>query len=665
MKNKKEEIYFHESIRSVLINNKKANSPENTYLLLSIDSRNIYWLVKLDNETLSDEFLQLLKFILPLGVKIIGLLHLGLIEDNLFDTKTFSSYNLLKNVGNKIGREFIVDYYYSFIANIKTNSFSEDEGDWSFDFKGKVYKWISNVNKLVYEKEIKSSDSNILFKDLKDIVDSKFLIVDVFVNPLVIVNSQNFLMNEVYANKLGINFPELNIMIPNLTELIEDKNMEDEKIGINEHNSKKLENFFKSLDVDSNKITCSFLVNTQIGEETYFEETNNMFYSIFQEKSTEQIIKSIKISFQAIFPVTGKDKSNTSIIDISFAIHNHLKFLLNELHDLNMKKTHTYSLYTLNDHQSVNFEISQKSSSNFSTISNHIPVPLGILYSSQDIFDETEENLLSQRIYFHKILNLSDEFPKVRKFQLENKINDMLFSQCLNEIAKTNTAGSKHLFKRLKTVHSKCCSNRPNENTSSSLITIEGDYFYFHTNMDKFNDKHWGNGYRALQTMLSWFLLNGYSNFEIPNLEDIQKILICLGQKNLSIFSKNKIINLSDIGMSFSYIVDSELEIIAFRNRKEFEENLEDLKDCVTHYKSPLLISVSSDLLGIYTVLGINIINEDLSASQLLILNHNYSGNSSPFNIIKSGVCKWLKLTDFLTPKDSIEVMVFKTQSCI
>lgn len=60
---------------------------------------------------------------------------------------------------------------------------------------------------------------------------------------------------------------------------------------------------------------------------------------------------------------------------------------------------------------------------------------------------------------------------------------------------------------------------------------ISGDYIYFHYCHDGFNDAGWGCAYRSLQTLYSWFLLQGYASSPVPTIPEIQRILVKMGDK--------------------------------------------------------------------------------------------------------------------------------------
>jgi hypothetical protein len=84
----------------------------------------------------------------------------------------------------------------------------------------------------------------------------------------------------------------------------------------------------------------------------------------------------------------------------------------------------------------------------------------------------------------------------------------------------------------------------------TGLITVNGNYNYYHYNCDQVNDAGWGCGYRTLQSMCSWIrfkLIEKNKKFNsentvanVPTILEIQKILSDCGDKPSSfVGSKN------------------------------------------------------------------------------------------------------------------------------
>ena len=59
----------------------------------------------------------------------------------------------------------------------------------------------------------------------------------------------------------------------------------------------------------------------------------------------------------------------------------------------------------------------------------------------------------------------------------------------------------------------------------SKLFLVEGAYDYYHYMQDRFDDNGWGCAYRSLQTCVSWYRMQLYSERPVPSIGEIQRIL--------------------------------------------------------------------------------------------------------------------------------------------
>jgi hypothetical protein len=55
---------------------------------------------------------------------------------------------------------------------------------------------------------------------------------------------------------------------------------------------------------------------------------------------------------------------------------------------------------------------------------------------------------------------------------------------------------------------------------------VDGHYAYYHYMQDNFDDNMWGCAYRSLQTLCSWFILQGYTTKSVPTHTKIQQVKI-------------------------------------------------------------------------------------------------------------------------------------------
>jgi hypothetical protein len=69
----------------------------------------------------------------------------------------------------------------------------------------------------------------------------------------------------------------------------------------------------------------------------------------------------------------------------------------------------------------------------------------------------------------------------------------------------------------------------------SDSAFVSGDYDYWHYLLDGFDDRGWGCAYRSMQTLVSWFILNGWSlknGKRMVSVLEAQSILVAIDGKD-------------------------------------------------------------------------------------------------------------------------------------
>ncbi len=136
----------------------------------------------------------------------------------------------------------------------------------------------------------------------------------------------------------------------------------------------------------------------------------------------------------------------------------YFNLLFRQLYQLNMKNSTTYSLFSLQG--------------------DEIPIPINILYSYREKYEEYEEILFSQRIYFYDIFNLTKKTPSLRKFKFEKAFFNL--SQSVMELS-TN---EKYDLNLIRNLHKEM--KLP---LSSSSLLVNGDYDFYHVTNEHINDR--------------------------------------------------------------------------------------------------------------------------------------------------------------------------------
>lgn len=80
-------------------------------------------------------------------------------------------------------------------------------------------------------------------------------------------------------------------------------------------------------------------------------------------------------------------------------------------------------------------------------------------------------------------------------------------------------------------------------------------YLYFHYLQDGEKDDGWGCAYRSLQTLCSWFLMQGHTTKKVPSISDIQKTLVSMGDKDAKFIGSREWIGAFEV----SFVIQKEL----------------------------------------------------------------------------------------------------------
>jgi hypothetical protein len=122
--------------------------------------------------------------------------------------------------------------------------------------------------------------------------------------------------------------------------------------------------------------------------------------------------------------------------------------------------------------------------------------------------DDKEIHWLQQRLQLHQLFGLPVTRPVFRSIL------------SINETAALGSNG------KLVNVHS---ALPPPLMQGAKVYVVYGRYQYYHYLQDRENDKGWGCAYRSLQSVWSWFQLQGYTSRPPPSILEIQKFVVETG----------------------------------------------------------------------------------------------------------------------------------------
>ncbi|VDM75960.1 unnamed protein product, partial [Strongylus vulgaris] len=196
---------------------------------------------------------------------------------------------------------------------------------------------------------------------------------------------------------------------------------------------------------------------------------------------------------------------------------------------------------------------------------SHTFLPSGwscLLHLETPICSETEQ--YSFRVRLHKLFNLPLSAPCLRPAQ------SITF-------APTKLLRSPHL-------HIK------NYKPRGVVSTVKGDYNYYHYMQDGFDDAGWGCAYRSLQSIWSWFILNGFTDKPVPTHLDIQKCLVEIKDKEEKFIGSKQWIGSTEIGFVLDQMLGIESRYIITNSGNEVPERAREL---LVHFQtvgSPVMI---------------------------------------------------------------------------
>ncbi|KAL4631121.1 inactive Ufm1-specific protease 1-like [Arapaima gigas] len=154
---------------------------------------------------------------------------------------------------------------------------------------------------------------------------------------------------------------------------------------------------------------------------------------------------------------------------------------------------------------------------------------------------------------------------------------------------------------------------------------VKGSYLYYHYGCDGQDDRGWGCGYRTLQTISSWMLLNGVKQKATPSLLDIQEGLIILGDKPPTFLGSTEWIGTCEVALILDHLYEVPCRILHVRaGGSEIEGVAEELHHHFETHGSPVMMGGDRD----NSSKGILGVCMGVRGSYLLVLDPHYYGPS-------------------------------------
>ncbi|CAD5116275.1 DgyrCDS5182 [Dimorphilus gyrociliatus] len=245
--------------------------------------------------------------------------------------------------------------------------------------------------------------------------------------------------------------------------------------------------------------------------------------------------------------------------------------------------------------------------------------PDQLIYPIFSLYPENsnDEELKKYRESLHDIFLLPKTMPLFRwknKFDFKHSTKDVKgFLICPHKLIK-------------KTID-------PSHNVS----LVKGRYTYHHYMQDNFNDSGWGCAYRSLQTLISWFKLQSYTEKDIPSITDIQKTLVKIGDKPENFVNSRQWIGSFEVSFVIEDLLGVSSKFISSVYGSEIASRARELASHFNKIGSPVMIGGNNLA---HTILGIDF-NEQTGQVKFLILDPHFTGGEDIDIILNKGWCGW------------------------
>ncbi|XP_017100416.2 probable Ufm1-specific protease 2 [Drosophila bipectinata] len=178
---------------------------------------------------------------------------------------------------------------------------------------------------------------------------------------------------------------------------------------------------------------------------------------------------------------------------------------------------------------------------------------------------------------------------------------------------------------------------RPSGVTDGKEYLVNGNYHYYHYLQQQVQDKGWGCAYRSLQTICSWFLLQGYTSASIPTHLEIQEYLHKINDKPASFVGSSQWIGSTEISMCLQGFLNVDSKILHVSTGAELATVASELAMHFQTQGTPVMIG--GGVLA-HTIIGVDYCVQS-GQVKFLILDPHYTGADDLATIQIKGWCGW------------------------
>ena len=274
------------------------------------------------------------------------------------------------------------------------------------------------------------------------------------------------------------------------------------------------------------------------------------------------------------------------------------------------------------------------------------------------ILSAAEDSLLKQRETLHQLWGIKLNTPSFRiRNALSFPMTPSLFSPLQFIVQPRLLNVHEHIFSFSKdgiVSHSGV--------VNGELSIVQGHYAYYHYLQDKLQDNGWGCAYRTLQTICSFFVLQGYSqSVPIPTIQNIQEMLVSLKDKEQRFIGSKEWIGSMEVGLVLNYCYGVQCKTLFVSSGSEVNSHARAFALHFNTQGTPIMIG--GGVLA-YGLLGIDY-NQHTGDVRYLILDPHYTGSDSISPMLKGGWIGWKKSDLFLSDHFYNFAMPQRPNTCV
>jgi len=179
--------------------------------------------------------------------------------------------------------------------------------------------------------------------------------------------------------------------------------------------------------------------------------------------------------------------------------------------------------------------------------------------------------------------------------------------------------------------------NEPDVDGGGVVALVHGKYAYHHYMQDDFNDDKWGCAYRSLQTVASWFWLQGYTERKYPSHREIQETLVQIGDKDERFVGSKDWIGSMEVSYTLEQLYGVTSRTLHCSTGADLAYKGRDLYNHFVEEGTPIMIG--GGVLA-HSIVGVKY-NEQTGATRFLIVDPHFTGKDQLKTIQSKGWVGW------------------------